>query len=154
MLARSVDRGVNRTDPVVTARIQRQMEMSVCYHRAYPERIPERLRELDEEWDVERALEAASSTLSLMGFTWGLFRKRWWLIGLAAQSFFLQHALQGWAPPVEMVRRLGFRTAHEIETERHELLAIASEGDRGRQTGATGRKATEPSATEPAFQPA
>lgn len=74
-----------------------------------------------------------------------MFRKRWWLIGLAAQGFFLQHALQGWCPPLGLVRRLGFRTAHEIEAERHQLLALAGEDP---QRDANTR------ANEPAFQPA
>lgn len=149
MLARSVDRVVSQTNPEINERIRRQTEMSLYYYGAHPEQIPERLRELDEEWDVERALEAVSSALSLMGFTWGVFRKRWWLIGLAAQGFFMQHALQGWCPPLGIVRRLGFRTAYEIEEERHKLLGLTGEHAQG---GANAR-ATGP-AKEPAFQPA
>jgi hypothetical protein len=149
MVARSVDRVVSRTDPALNERIQRQIGMSLCYYRTHPEQIDQRLRELDEEWDVERALEAASSVLSLAGFTWGLFRKRWWLIGLAAQGFFLQHALQGWAPPVDFVRRLGFRTAHEIEAERHQLLVLLGERALGQRPGVAGE-----AVRETAFQPA
>jgi hypothetical protein len=149
MVARRVERGVSRTDPEVNQRIHRQIEMSLYYYRQHPEQIDQRLRELDEEWDVDRALEAASSAVSLMGFTWGLFRRRWWLIGLAAQGFFLQHALQGWAPPADVLRRLGFRTAHEIETERHELLALL--GERAAHDHADGSR--DP-ARESTFQPA
>jgi hypothetical protein len=146
MLARSVDRVVNRTDPEVNDRIRRQTEMSLCYYRSHPEQIEQRLQELDEEWDVERSLEAISSGLSLMGFTWGVFRKRWWLIGLAAQGFFMQHALQGWCPPLGIVRRLGFRTAQEIEAERHRLLAL-----RGPRPSA---ESVDQPVGETAFQPA
>jgi hypothetical protein len=149
MLARSVDRVVSQTDPEINERIRRQAEMSLCYYSAHPEQIPQRLRELDEEWDVERALEAVSSALSLMGFTWGVFRKRWWLIGLAAQGFFMQHALQGWCPPLGIVRRLGFRTAHEIEEERYQLLGLTS----AQPQGGANTRPTGP-AKEPAFQPA
>jgi hypothetical protein len=151
MLARSVDRVVSRTDPEVNERIERLTEMSLCYYRAHSDEIDERLRELDEEWDVERALEAFSSAVSLVGFTWGLFRRRWWLAGLAAQGYFLQHALQGWAPPVGMLRRLGFRTAQEIEHERYALMAL-----QGRQPDRSARRrgsVSEP-ASESAFQPA
>ena len=148
MLSRSVDRIVSQTDPRINARIARQTEMSLCYYQAHAAEIPERLRELDEEWDVERALEALSSGLSLMGFTWGVFRKRWWLIGLAAQGFFMQHALRGWTPPLGLVRRLGFRTAHEIEGERYRLLAIA--GERPEPASAPVGERTK----ETAFQPA
>src|SRR5688572_30173576 len=149
MLARTVDRVVGRTDPEVNDRIRRQAEMSLCYYRAHPEQISDRLRELDEEWDIERALEAMTSALSLMGFTWGVFRKRWWLIGLASQSFFMQHALQGWCPPLGVVRRLGFRTAHEIEAERFQLLALRDGSGSMSSTGAAPSRQEEP-----AFQPA
>jgi hypothetical protein len=44
----------------------------------------------------------------------------------AAATFLLQHALQGWSPPVPVLRRLGFRTANEIEAERRVLRGIAS----------------------------
>jgi hypothetical protein len=35
-----------------------------------------------------------------------------------------QHAVQGWCPPVPILRRMGFRTIYEIEQERRELLAL------------------------------
>jgi hypothetical protein len=153
MLARSVDRVVSHTDPDVNERIERQTEMSLCYYRAHPDEIDQRLEELDEEWDLERALEACSSAVSLIGFTWGLFRRRWWLAGLAAQGYFMQHALQGWAPPVGVLRRLGFRTAHEIEHERYALMAL-----RGEQPGRAVRRKEPTPVTEPvgesAFQSA
>ena len=150
MQARSVDRVVSHTDPGVNQRIRRQTEMSLYYYRAHPEQIDQRLRELDMEWDMERAVEAIASGLSLMGFTWGMFRRRWWLIGLAAQGLFAQHALQGWCAGMGVVRRLGFRTAQEIEAERHQLLALS------------GKYPQHEAATEPprdplgasAFQPA
>jgi hypothetical protein len=147
MVAKRIDRGLSRTDPELNERIRRQTEMSLCYYRSHPDQIASRLRELDEEWDIERMLEATSSALSLFGMTWGLFRKRWWLLGLAAQGFFLQHVFQGWAPPVDLVRRCGFRTANEIETERRELLALLGER-------ASERASSSESSREPVFQPA
>jgi hypothetical protein len=36
----------------------------------------------------------------------------------SASGFLLQHALQGWCPPVPLLRQLGFRTSYEIEEER------------------------------------
>jgi hypothetical protein len=39
-------------------------------------------------------------------------------------AFLFQHAIQGWCPPVPILRRMGFRTAHEIEQERNALKAI------------------------------
>jgi hypothetical protein len=39
----------------------------------------------------------------------------------------LQHALQGWCPPVPVLRRLGYRTQPEIEEERCALRALLEE---------------------------
>lgn len=38
--------------------------------------------------------------------------------------FLLQHAVQGWCPPVPILRKLGFRTSYEIEEERRALKAL------------------------------
>jgi hypothetical protein len=38
-------------------------------------------------------------------------------------GFLLQHSLQGWCPPLAIFRRLGVRTAAEIEYERSMLKA-------------------------------
>jgi hypothetical protein len=47
-------------------------------------------------------------------------------------AFLFQHALQGWCPPVPVLRRLGFRTMREIDTERYALKAIRGDfGPRG-----------------------
>jgi hypothetical protein len=39
-------------------------------------------------------------------------------------AFLFQHAVQGWCPPLPILRRLGFRTASEIDTERYALKAL------------------------------
>jgi len=39
-------------------------------------------------------------------------------------SFCLQHALQGWCPPLTLFRRLGIRTQREIDDERTALKAL------------------------------
>lgn len=53
------------------------------------------------------------------GTALGFFISRYWLILPGMVSlFFLQHALQGWCPPLPIIRRMGMRTAAEIFTER------------------------------------
>ena len=97
-----------------------------------PGRIPQRLKELDEEWDIERAIEA-NSALAFTGVVLGATADRRWLILPAVVTAFLfQHAIQGWCPPVPILRRLGFRTAHEIEKERHALKAIRGDFEQSR----------------------
>ena len=98
------------------------------------EAMGRRLRELEFEWDVERLLEANAATLALAGVLLGTTVNRKFLIvpGVVT-AFLLQHALQGWCPPVPLFRRLGIRTSREIEHERHALKTL-----RGDYEGAQG----------------
>ena len=92
-------------------------------HRS--EAIGLRLSELDAEWDIERAIEANASALAFVGILLGFFVHPYWLALPALIAVFLfQHAIQGWCPPVPVLRRLGFRTVYEIEQERHALKAL------------------------------
>jgi len=84
-----------------------------------------RLKELDEEWDVERALEFNAAALATSSIVLGVFgRKRWFLLAAVVTGFLAQHALQGWCPPLPILRRLGMRTAYEIDQERYALKAL------------------------------
>jgi len=89
-----------------------------------PRAIDERLQELDKEWDVERVLETTAASLMLTGLTLGVTVDRRWLAlpGVVA-GFLLQHALQGWCPPLPVVRAFRVRSAQEIEHERNALKA-------------------------------
>jgi hypothetical protein len=124
-IATSAERIPRNTEEEVNRRIQAEIERSVRWHATHPEHIARRLCELDAEWDIERAIEANASTLALAGIVLGARGSRSWLLlsGLVA-GFLLQHALQGWCPPVPVLRRLGFRTAREIERERQALKAL------------------------------
>lgn len=48
-------------------------------------------------------------------------RKSWMLLSGIASVFMIQHALQGWCPPLPVIRKLGVRTATEIH---HEKMAL------------------------------
>ncbi len=125
MIAQSHSRVAENTAPQVQAEIDRRIECNVHYFAQHSEQIEDRLRELDDEWDVERVLGTNASALSLFGLTLGILgRRRWLLLPLAVQSFFLQHALQGWCPPIGVLRRLGVRTRDEILRERYALKAL------------------------------
>jgi hypothetical protein len=92
---------------------------------AGPAAIERRLAELDQEWDIERYLETMAPTFTLIGLALGVTKSRAWLILPAVvQTFFLQHALQGWCPPIPLLRRLGIRTMDEINQERYALKAL------------------------------
>jgi hypothetical protein len=113
------------TSEDINAQIQRDTHMRVLYFERHTEEIPQRLRALDAEWDIERAIEANASALAFIGIVLGITRSRRWLVvpGLVT-GFLFQHAIQGWCPPVPILRRLGFRTAYEIEEERQALKAL------------------------------
>lgn len=134
MIATNAHRVSSNTAPQINARIQQQTEKRLRQVASRgPAAIQRRLRQLDEEWDIERYVETLAPTLTLLGMTLGLARdRRWFLLPFAVQGFFLQHALQGWCPPVPVLRRLGVRTMQEIERERCGLrhhLATLSDGD-------------------------
>jgi hypothetical protein len=113
------------TADLYNRRIRRQIEVNVHYYALHPEQIEQRLQELDREWDIERVLEANAATLALGGTLLGLLRHRAFLVlPLAVTAFLLQHALQGWCPPVPLLRKRGVRTAAEIESERAALKAL------------------------------
>lgn len=87
--------------------------------------IDQRLAELDEEWDIERRLETNASCAVIVGSTLGfLVDRRFFLFPLAVGGFLLQHALQGWCPPIPIFRAMGVRTQSEIEEERYALKAL------------------------------
>lgn len=125
LIARSSNRVRKNTAPTVNARIEKKLQADLAYFVDHPDEIPRRLKELDREWDVERVLEFNSSAISIGGLLLGLLHhRRWLLLPAAVQTFFLQHGLQGWCPPLPLIRRLGIRTPREIETEREALKTI------------------------------
>lgn len=112
-----------RIDDRITERIHQ-------HARATPEEISARLRELDREWDIERTLQANASTLALSGIILALLRgRRWlWLSG-SVLGFLLLHSVQGWCPPLPVLRRLGLRTEREIDRERTALKFLRGDFD-------------------------
>jgi hypothetical protein len=97
---------------------------------ASEEEIAERLHELDGEWDVERLLQVNASTLVMLGVLLGAkVDRRFLLLPAAVFTFFGQHALQGWCPPIPIFRRLGVRTNREIARERYALKALRGDFD-------------------------
>lgn len=125
MLPSTAHRVPRHTARNVNERIRRQTEENVRrYRSASPAELERRLDELEHEWDIERAIEANAASLALIGILLGAFVNIWFLLLPAAVgTFLLQHALQGWCPPVPILRRLGFRTSREIFEERLALLA-------------------------------
>lgn len=126
MLPATTRRVPEHTSEKWNDRILRKTEESVArYTAAGRPAINRRLAELDREWDIERALEANAATAVLVGVGLAASRgRRWLLVPATVAGFLLMHALQGWCPPVPIFRRLGFRTASEIDYERYALKVL------------------------------
>lgn len=127
MLPSTAERVPRNTAAEVNRRIRRKTEANVAkFRNAGPAAIERRLEELDREWDIERAIEANAASIGLAGLALGVFVDRRFLaLPAAVCAFLLQHALQGWCPPVPVLRRLGFRTQREIFEERLALKRSA-----------------------------
>lgn len=124
-MATTAERVPAHTAEIANRRIRRQTDRNILYYTDHPEEVEQRLQELDREWDVERTLQANAASVSIAAVVLGLTASRKWFIlpGIVG-GFLLQHALQGWCPPLPAFRRLGVRTQREIERERHALLAL------------------------------
>jgi len=92
---------------------------------AGPAAIGERLSALEREWDTDRTIEAEASVVALAGLALGvLVRPAFLAIPAVVGAAVLAHAVSGWYPLLPVLRRLGVRTAREIERERYALKAL------------------------------
>jgi hypothetical protein len=92
---------------------------------APPAVLSRRIDELDREWDMERWLETNASALAFTGTVLGLFvNKKFFAIPCIVLPFLFQHAVQGWCPPIPVLRRKGVRTRREIDSEKYALKAL------------------------------
>ena len=110
----------------VNQRVRRQTGSNLRYYADHLDEIDDRLAELEREWDIERTLEANAASISVVAVLLGLMtaKRKWFILPGIVGAFLLQHALQGWCPPLPFFRRLGIRTQTETERERHALKAL------------------------------
>ena len=89
------------------------------------ESISKRIEELDREWDTERILETNASIFIIISIILGfLISKLWFFLAALIAFYLLQHAIQGWCPPLPIIRKLGVRTMSEINTEKTVLKVL------------------------------
>lgn len=126
MFATTAARVRANTSESVNAKIQQQtVQRVVQVAQEGIGSINRRLEELDQEWDIERYVGSLAPCLTLGGLALGLtVNRKWFALPAAVQAFFLQHALQGWCPPIPVLRALGIRTTREIDVERNALKAL------------------------------
>ncbi|MDF0728636.1 DUF2892 domain-containing protein [Cytobacillus sp. S13-E01] len=123
------------TKAEINNRIQQKTENNIKnFYGKNKEEIDTRIKELDFEWDTERVLEINFASIVLLTSILGLFNKRWITLSGIASVFMIQHSLQGWCPPLPIIRKLGVRTATEIQNEKTALKVLkerfSSENDR------------------------
>lgn len=81
--------------------------------------ISKLIEELNREWDTERILEANAAAITLLSIILGFLFSYYWFTFAGFISFFLLvHAVQGWCPPLPIIRRMGKRTPTEINNEK------------------------------------
>ncbi len=82
--------------------------------------LSKKIKKLTHEWDTERVLEVNAGSMILISSIMGYKKKRsnCFLMTGAVGFFLLQHAIQGWCPPLPVIRKLGVRTAEEINHEK------------------------------------
>lgn len=115
----------DNTDPEVNQEIR---EQTLCklnelhgYKRTNNTVLNHCINELGKEWDTERFLEANAATIILISSILGLKKSKAFFFTGIISFFLLQHALQGWCPPLPVIRKIGIRTAGEISNERMAL---------------------------------
>lgn len=123
------DRVRRSTSSAINAEIDRRTQANIRHFSGLGrQQVIQRIGELEREWDIERILETNAATLALTGLVLGLtVNRKWlWLPGVVL-PFLLQHGLQGWCPPLPILRRLGVRTRGEIDREKYALLETLQE---------------------------
>ncbi len=127
-----VDRVRAHTAPQINYRLDRELEERIRYYSTLDHAaITRRITELDHEWDIERVLETNASALAFTGIAMGILtrKKAWFMLPGVVLPFLFQHAIQGWCPPVPVLRRLGVRTRREIDQEKYALKVLRGDLD-------------------------
>lgn len=127
----SGDRVRANTPPEINEAIDREIAATVRFYAGKTDyEISKRIKELDSEWDIERYIEASSAIFSFIGAVLGLkWSRNWFILIILVSIFLLQHAVQGWCPPVSILRRVFVRTRKEIEVEKYALNALCGDVD-------------------------
>jgi hypothetical protein len=129
------------TPCTVNKRVDR--ETQACLDRfatASRDEITAHINELDREWDVERRLQANASLLALSGVILGATAsKKWLAVRGVVLSFLVQHAMQGWCPPMPIFRKMGARTGKEIGREKYALKALRGNFSEVKKPGGGGQ---------------
>ncbi|MGK7377470.1 DUF2892 domain-containing protein [Planococcus sp. 1R117A] len=117
------------TPDLINEEIERQIEANVNYFKGKDrETIQQRVIELEKEWDAERILEVNLASIAFTSSILGIIsNKKWMYLSGAASLFMIQQAVQGWCPPLPLLRKMGARTGNEISLEKQALKNLLDE---------------------------
>ncbi len=126
MIPGASDRVTDNTSDHVNETIRQATRVKLASHAAAgPAAVAARLAALEHEWDLERVMGLVLGTAVLAGLAMNRSgHQRGVLLAAAAAASLVAHASHGWSPLLGMFRRLGFRTAQEIQEERQALKAL------------------------------
>jgi hypothetical protein len=126
----SPDRARRHTARSVLQRIDQDTLDHLMDVAAHPEIASRRLNELDAEWDLDRTLEVQAAGVGLAGLALGVFvRPAFLAIPATVGAGLLLFAITGFDPMLPVLRRLGIRSAREIERERYAVKALRGDFD-------------------------
>jgi len=119
------------TDPDVNLEIRNKTEENLNKYKGCTcSALSDKIECLNSEWDIERTLEAKAAFVILLTTFLGIKHcKAWLALSGATALFLLGHALQGWCPPVPLLRKMGVRTAEEIYNEKTVLKMLRGDFD-------------------------
>lgn len=93
-----------------------------------PKEITTRINQLEQEWSIEHWLQISVSTIALMGVLSGFIVNIYWLIlPMIVLIFLLQYAIQGWCPPVSLLRYFQVKNQKEINAEIYALKFLRND---------------------------
>ena len=133
-VAQESDRVRCYTARAINRAIDIETDRSITRHAALSDqRIRERIGQLDQEWDIERVLEVNAGALGLTGLLLASqVDRKWLMLSGVVLVFLIQHAFQGWCPPLPALRRLGVRIRGEIDREKVHPFEFARYGGQRR----------------------
>jgi hypothetical protein len=92
--------------------------------------IAARIEELQREWSIERYLQI---NVAVVGLTTVAFaaanNRKWGYATCASLAFFLFHAIEGFDPPLPLMRKAGARSRAEINREIYALKIVRGDFD-------------------------
>jgi hypothetical protein len=136
----------DNTAPAVNQRIEQEMrDRIMLYANKSPEEISRRIGELEQEWDIERRLECNASALAFGGMALSFFGgKKWLLLPTLVLPMLFYHAVNGWCPPVPLLRRFGVRSQREIDAEIYALRLLRGDFEEAKNPTERALRALEP----------